>query len=72
MGVGLGFGFDISKNCRSNARYVAGFSDITKPASGPSTDAKNKNNAFQVGFNFKVLIKENLLTLKYLNWLLVF
>ena len=52
MGVGLGAGFDISKNVGLNARYVAGFSDITKE-SGPSTDAKNKNNTFQVGLNFK-------------------
>ena len=52
MGVGLGLGFDISKNVGLNARYVAGFSDITKE-SGPSTDAKNKNNAFQVGLNIK-------------------
>lgn len=52
MGVGLGAGFDITKNVGINARYVAGFSDITKE-SGPSTDAKNKNNTFQVGLNFK-------------------
>ena len=52
MGVGLGLGFDISKNVGLNARYVAGFSYITKE-SGPSTEAKNKNNAFQVGLNIK-------------------
>ncbi len=52
MGVGLGLGFDISKNVGLNARYVAGFSDITKE-SGPAADAKNKNNAFQVGLNIK-------------------
>ena len=52
MGVGLGLGFDISKNVGLNARYVAGFSDITKE-SGPAADAKNKNNDFQVGLNIK-------------------
>ena len=52
MGVGLGLGFDISKNVGLNARYVAGFSDITEE-SGPAADAKNKNNAFQVGLNIK-------------------
>ena len=53
MGIGLGAGFDITKNVGINARYVAGFSDVTKPASDPSTNAKNKNNTFQVGVNFK-------------------
>lgn len=53
MGVGLGAGFDITKNFGINARYVAGFSDVTKPSSDPSTNAKNKNNTFQVGLNFK-------------------
>ena len=53
LGVGLGAGFDITKNFGINARYVAGFSDVTKPASDPSTNAKNKNNTFQVGVNFK-------------------
>lgn len=53
FGMGLGLGFDITKNVGLNARYVAGFSDITKPESDPSTDAKNKNNTFQVGLNFK-------------------
>ena len=53
MGVGLGAGFDITKNVGINARDVAGFSDVTKPSSDPSTNAKNKNNTFQVGLNFK-------------------
>ena len=53
MGVGLGAGFDITKNIGINARYVAGFSDVTKPSSDPSTNAKNKNNTFQIGLNFK-------------------
>ena len=53
LGMGLGLGFDITKNFGINARYVAGFSDVTKPASDPSTNAKNKNNTFQVGLNFK-------------------
>lgn len=53
LGVGLGAGFDITKNVGVNARYVAGFSDVTKPSSDPSVNAKNKNNTFQVGLNFK-------------------
>ena len=55
MGVGLGAGFDITKNVGINARYVAGFSNVTKPSSDPdpSTNSKNKNNTFQVGLNFK-------------------
>ena len=53
MGVGLGLGFDISKNVGLNARYVAGFSDITKESGYSAADAKNKNNAFQVGLNIK-------------------
>lgn len=53
FGVGLGAGFDITKNFGVNARYVAGFSDVTKPESDPSTDAKNKNNNFQAGVYFK-------------------
>lgn len=53
LGMGLGLGFDITKNVGINARYVAGFSDVTKPSSDPSTDAKNKNNTFQVGLNVK-------------------
>lgn len=53
FGMGLGLGFDITKNVGVNARYVAGFSDVTKPSSDPSTDAKNKNNTFQVGLNVK-------------------
>ena len=53
MGVGLGAGFDITKNVGINARYVAGFSDVTKPSSDPSTNVKTKNNTFQVGLNFK-------------------
>ena len=53
LGVGLGLGFDITKNVGLNARYVAGFSDVTKPSSDPSTNASNKNNTFQVGLNVK-------------------
>lgn len=53
LGLGLGLGFDITKNVGLNARYVAGFSDVTKPGSDPSTNANNKNNAFQVGLNIK-------------------
>lgn len=53
MGLGLGLGYDITPNFGINARYVAGFSDVTKPASDPSTDAKNRNNNFQAGVYFK-------------------
>lgn len=53
FGVGLGAGFDITKRIGVNARYVAGFSDVTKPEADPSTNAKNKNNTFQAGVNFK-------------------
>jgi len=53
MGAALGLGFDITPNFGVNARYVAGFSDVTKPASDPSTDAKNRNNTFQAGVYFK-------------------
>lgn len=52
LGVGLGLGFDITENVGVNARYVAGFSDVTKPSSDPSTNANNKNNTFQVGLDF--------------------
>lgn len=53
LGLGLGAGFDINKRFGINARYVAGFSDITKPNSDPSVNAKNKNNGFQLGVNLK-------------------
>ena len=53
FGLGLGLGFDITKNFGVNARYTAGFSDVTKPESDPSTDAKNRNNNFQVGLSYK-------------------
>lgn len=53
FGVGLGAGFDITNNLGVSARYVAGFSDFTKDNSDISNDAKNKNNTFQVGLNYK-------------------
>lgn len=53
LGLGLGAGFDITPNIGLNARYVAGFSDVTAPGSDPSTDANNKINAFSVGASFK-------------------
>ena len=53
LGLGIGAGYDITKNIGINARYIAGFSDVTKPESDPSTDAKNKNNVFQAGLYFK-------------------
>ncbi|MDP9954769.1 opacity protein-like surface antigen [Epilithonimonas hungarica] len=53
MGAALGIGFDITPNFGINARYIAGFSDVTKPASDPSTDAKNRNNNFQAGLYYK-------------------
>ena len=53
LGLGIGAGYDITKNIGINARYIAGFSDVTKPEADPSTDAKNKNNVFQAGLYFK-------------------
>ena len=53
LGLGLGAGFNITDKIGLNARYVAGFSDVTAPESDPSTDANNKNNTFQVGLNLK-------------------
>lgn len=53
MGAALGLGFDITPNFGVNARYIAGFSDVTKPESDPSTNAKNRNNNFQAGVYFK-------------------
>lgn len=53
FGLGVGAGFNITNNIGVTARYVAGFTDATKPESGASTDAKNKNNVFQAGLNFK-------------------
>jgi len=53
MGAALGLGFDITPNFGVNARYIAGFSVVTKPESDPSTNAKNRNNNFQAGVYFK-------------------
>lgn len=53
FGVGIGAGFNFTQNFGLNARYVAGFSDITDVNSDPSTDANNKNNVFQVGLTYK-------------------
>ncbi|MGC4129574.1 MAG: porin family protein [Bergeyella sp.] len=53
FGVGLGAGFNFTKNVGLSARYVAGFTDFTKENSDADDDAKNRNNTFQVGLNFK-------------------
>ena len=53
FGLGIGAGFNFTQNFGLNARYVAGFSDVTAEGSDPSTDANNKNNVFQVGLTYK-------------------
>lgn len=53
FGLGIGAGFNITQNFGVNARYVAGFSDVTDENSDPSPDANNKNNTFQVGLSYK-------------------
>lgn len=55
FGMGLGAGYWFTPNIGINARYVAGFTDISKngPTDLPGADNKNRNNAFQVGLGFK-------------------
>ena len=48
MGVGLGAGFDITKNVGINARYVAGFSDVTKPSLTLAQMRKTKTTLFKL------------------------
>ena len=53
FGMGLGAGYYFTPNVGLTARYVAGFSDVTKDNSDVSANAKNRNNAFQVGLAYK-------------------
>ncbi len=54
FGMGLGLGFNITPNIGVNARYVAGFTDISKNGETSAADnATNKNNTFQVGLGVK-------------------
>lgn len=53
MGLAGGVGFDITENFGVNARYTYGFSDLTKPSSDPSVNAKNRSNNIQLGINYK-------------------
>lgn len=53
FGLGLGAGFNINEHFGINARYVAGFTDLTKNGSVDmaNKDGKNRNNTFQVGLS---------------------
>lgn len=60
MGAGLGLGFNFTPNFGINARYVAGFTDISKQSNGEdgttstsNDNNKNRNNTFQVGLSYK-------------------
>lgn len=52
FGLGLGAGYYFTQNIGITARYVAGFTDISKNNAFGS-DAKAKNNNFQVGLAYK-------------------
>lgn len=52
FGLGLGAGYYFTPNVGLTARYVAGFSDISKNGEFGG-DAKNRNNVFQVGMAYK-------------------
>ncbi len=51
LGVGAGFWF--TPNIGINARYLAGFTDITKNGTTFNNDGSNKNNGFQLGLNYR-------------------
>lgn len=55
FGMGVGAGFNFTQNIGLNARYVAGFTDLSKDgrATIANKDGKNKNNVLQVGLHFK-------------------
>ncbi|WKS94471.1 porin family protein [Riemerella columbina] len=55
FGMGLGLGYNFTPNIGINARYVAGFTDLSKNGSVDvaNKDGKNRNNTFQVGLGFK-------------------
>lgn len=49
LGLGLGLGYDITKNIGFNARYVAGLTNTIKKGYGDS----NTNSTFQLGMTYK-------------------
>lgn len=57
FGIGLGAGYDITKNIGVNVRYTAGFSDIVNKSHrylyGYDRTGSVKNGVFQVGVNYK-------------------
>ncbi|MDG4651214.1 porin family protein [Chryseobacterium arthrosphaerae] len=55
FGIGLGAGYNITKNIGVNARYVAGLSDIVKTRYYYGYDNTNpvKNGVFQIGASYK-------------------
>ncbi len=54
FGLGIGAGFNLTNNIGINARYVAGFTDVTDDSNTEfGAEAENKNNVFQAGVTFK-------------------
>ena len=54
FGMGIGAGFNITPNIGINARYTAGFSDVTKTDNSANFgEGKNKVNNVQFGATFK-------------------
>ncbi|MDR3025312.1 porin family protein [Chryseobacterium sp.] len=57
FGIGLGAGYDITKNIGVNVRYTAGLSDIVNKSHrylyGYDRTGSVKNGVFQVGVNYK-------------------
>ncbi|MDR6457970.1 opacity protein-like surface antigen [Chryseobacterium vietnamense] len=57
FGIGLGAGYDFTKNIGVNVRYTAGLSDIVNKSHrylyGYDREGSVKNGVFQVGVNYK-------------------
>ncbi|KAB1232405.1 porin family protein [Chryseobacterium viscerum] len=57
FGIGLGAGYNFTKNIGVNVRYTAGLSDIVNKSQryhyGYDRSGSVKNNVFQVGVNYK-------------------
>lgn len=55
FGMGIGLGYNFTPNIGINARYVAGFTDLTKDGTTSLYNQKgnNRNNNFQVGLSYK-------------------
>ncbi|MDH5033340.1 porin family protein [Chryseobacterium cucumeris] len=55
FGIGLGAGYNLTKNIGVNIRYTAGLSDIvkTKYQYGYDREGSVRNGVFQVGVNYK-------------------